>query len=476
MAKAATTKAKGSTHAKAPMKAAPKKAAPKKTPATQRRNTGMQKQPAEDDSSEESPEELNHRQHKKKWTRPTEASDDEVVEAGDKDDKEPEVVGGEPESGHESLTDPEGDGLHDPHRILIPSMVQSKKDLARDVQLIFTDPIKVKVVLKDNRVETLSGRWCNICKNDVEFVKRHGKRKAFHTGSNSSCRQHIRQHYKVYRKRCKEANLPEHHWAIPRIIWKQMEEERTGKDVARQGTLDGFVGKEVGPVVYTHENTLHMVTQFIAVDDQSLSVANKTTHLHNEFVRWLVQLKVDIETAPGLISTTTDMWSADTTKAAFLGVTAHWINVKRKEGEEMWEMHSEVISFRSVSTLLPSTTHQATPQNAKILKRPTYNETFPRGLQTRISFCHVVNLVEVDVMTHITKIAAVETATAIWEYDPSLPDNHVLNGSLDVAAAIRTLAIKIQSSGQHIKVLAVPPLFLQESGHSGGMKFGREAC
>ena len=49
---------------------------------------------------------------------------------------------------------------------------------------------------------------------------------------------------------------------------------------------------------------------------------------------------------------------------------------------------------------------------------------------------HVVNLAEVDVMTHITKLAAVETASAIWEYDLSLPDNRVLNGSLDVIAAI----------------------------------------
>jgi hypothetical protein len=46
-------------------------------------------------------------------------------------------------------------------------------------------------------------------------------------------------------------------------------------------------------------------------------------------------------------------------------------------------------------------------------------------------------------MTHITKIAAVETSTAIWEYDPSLPDNRVLHGSLDVIAAIRTIAIKV---------------------------------
>ena len=60
--------------------------------------------------------------------------------------------------------------------------------------------------------------------------------------------------------------------------------------------------------------------------------------------------------------------------------------------------------------------------------------------------------------------------TAIWEYDPTQADNHVLGGSLDVITAIRTLAIKvtflvslglhtlsyniyaqIQASGQHIE-------------------------
>ena len=56
---------------------------------------------------------------------------------------------------------------------------------------------------------------------------------------------------------------------------------------------------------------------------------------------------------------------------------------------------------------------------------------------------HVVNLGNVDVMQNITKIAAVENATAIWEYDPTRPDNHVLGGSLYVIAAIRTLAIKV---------------------------------
>jgi hypothetical protein len=46
-------------------------------------------------------------------------------------------------------------------------------------------------------------------------------------------------------------------------------------------------------------------------------------------------------------------------------------------------------------------------------------------------------------MSNITKIAAVENATAIWEYDPTRADNRVLGGSLDVIAAIRTLAIKV---------------------------------
>jgi len=55
----------------------------------------------------------------------------------------------------------------------------------------------------------------------------------------------------------------------------------------------------------------------------------------------------------------------------------------------------------------------------------------------------VVNLGNIDMMGHITKIAAVKNATAIWEYDPTCEDNHVLGGSLDIIAAIQTLAIKV---------------------------------
>jgi hypothetical protein len=49
-------------------------------------------------------------------------------------------------------------------------------------------------------------------------------------------------------------------------------------------------------------------------------------------------------------------------------------------------------------------------------------------------------------MGHITKIAVIKNTNVIWEYDLSLPDNHILGGSLDVIAVIRTLAVKVCTS------------------------------
>ena len=86
-------------------------------------------------------------------------------------------------------------------------------------------------------------------------------------------------------------------------------------------------------------------------------------HLHNKFVKWLAWLKDDIEVSicaqicqkisrltilqqatPGKISATADMWTVDTTKAAFLGVTAHWIEVKM-EPQETWAIRSKSSGF-----------------------------------------------------------------------------------------------------------------------------------
>ena len=46
-------------------------------------------------------------------------------------------------------------------------------------------------------------------------------------------------------------------------------------------------------------------------------------------------------------------------------------------------------------------------------------------------------------MGRVTQIAAIKNATAIWEYDPSLPGNRILGGSLDVITAICTIAVKV---------------------------------
>jgi|SRR6266540_7410876 len=70
---------------------------------------------------------------------------------------------------------------------------------------------------------------------------------------------------------------------------------------------------------------------------------------------------------------------------------------------------------------------------------------FPYLKSTNSCLAHIVNLGNVDVMKHITKITAVETATAIWEYDPTSTNNCVLGGSLNVVTAIRTLAIKVSN-------------------------------
>ncbi len=46
-----------------------------------------------------------------------------------------------------------------------------------------------------------------------------------------------------------------------------------------------------------------------------------------------------------MVSTTADGWSVDTTKASFLGVTAHWIDVKNGK----WTLRAEVVGFQGIS-------------------------------------------------------------------------------------------------------------------------------
>ena len=56
---------------------------------------------------------------------------------------------------------------------------------------------------------------------------------------------------------------------------------------------------------------------------------------------------------------------------------------------------------------------------------------------------HVINLGIVAVMSHVTKIATMETASTILEYDLEADDNQILGGSVDVIVAIWMIAIKV---------------------------------
>ncbi|KIM62813.1 hypothetical protein SCLCIDRAFT_83566, partial [Scleroderma citrinum Foug A] len=95
------------------------------------------------------------------------------------------------------------------------------KHRALDILTIFSNRCIMRFSNKETGVvNTLSGHWCNECVQDEELLARYGRRKAFYTGSNSSCRQHIRSHYELYKVRCAEKGLSEHHHALPRTLLK----------------------------------------------------------------------------------------------------------------------------------------------------------------------------------------------------------------------------------------------------------------
>ena len=95
--------------------------------------------------------------------------------------------------------------------------------------------------------------------------KLKGLRKAFFCGSNTSCRQHIRQHYAVYQEWCREQNLTENQRAIPPHILKEREAAKSPK---KQMKLDDVVIKVKPPTEYSRDGILEAVAKLIACDDQ----------------------------------------------------------------------------------------------------------------------------------------------------------------------------------------------------------------
>lgn len=156
---------------------------------------------------------------------------------------------------------------------------KQKIDSTKDLLLIFTDRKTVKFTSGTTaKVET--GRWCEICKSvaekwsttaqDLPFCREKPPkgdiRNAFFLGGNSSCRTHIRSHYKEYEKRCNEANIELNHHAIPRPIWKKMKEKKNAKGKI-QGTLDDMLQPQK-PKEFRRENVLDAVAKLVACGDE----------------------------------------------------------------------------------------------------------------------------------------------------------------------------------------------------------------
>ena len=59
----------------------------------------------------------------------------------------------------------------------------------------------------------------------------------------------------------------------------------------------------------------------------------------------IANIPVTDQTALGSISVTADSWTINTTKAAILGVTAHWIEIKGGK----WNVQAKIVGFQSIS-------------------------------------------------------------------------------------------------------------------------------
>jgi hypothetical protein len=87
------------------------------------------------------------------------------------------------------------------------------------------------------------------------------ERNVFLKGDNLTYWGHIRQHYDIYSKRCKKANIPENHYCIPRDTWKTMQAE---KNKEGNGTLDQMFLKAERPNAFSREAVVHAVAVTVA--------------------------------------------------------------------------------------------------------------------------------------------------------------------------------------------------------------------
>jgi hypothetical protein len=102
-------------------------------------------------------------------------------------------------------------------------------------------------------------------RTDPDILKTKGLRRAFFCGSNTTCRQHIRQHYPIYQQRCEEQGLKENYRAVPPHILREREAAKKPK---KQTNLDSIVIKEKRPTEFSRDRILEAVAKLITCDDQ----------------------------------------------------------------------------------------------------------------------------------------------------------------------------------------------------------------
>ena len=104
---------------------------------------------------------------------------------------------------------------------------------------------------------------------DEKLIAKHGRRKAFYTGGNSTCRRHIRTHYNLYKERCQMNNIAENHHAIPPHILAERKAETKPKLSGGQTTLDGKFAKAKSQTqMFSRDDILKSIVEFIVCDDQ----------------------------------------------------------------------------------------------------------------------------------------------------------------------------------------------------------------
>ena len=93
-------------------------------------------------------------------------------------------------------------------------------------------------------------------------MKKNGLRKAFDVGSNSSCCQHIRSHFDLYKEQCEEKKLKVHHHAMP------PEMVQVQNQAKKQKKLDGMLPTRKVEREFSWERVLEAVAEFIVCDGQ----------------------------------------------------------------------------------------------------------------------------------------------------------------------------------------------------------------